>query len=558
MNLLSYIKRRHQLFFFSAWFIINLISAANTELLDDEAYYWVYAEFPAWGYFDHPPMIAWLIKAGYSLFHNELGLRLFIVILNTATMILIRSLLEKKDDLLFYCIALSVAIAQIGGIIAVPDIPLLFFVAVFFSIYRRFAVNASVTNTVLLGISVALMLYSKYHGILIVFFTLHSNPALFKKYQTYLVTIIALLLFAPHLYWQYTHGFPSVQFHLFERNAVNYRFSFTSEYLLGQIALAGPLLGWLLIWMAWKHRPTSLTEKAMKYSMIGVYAVFLLSSFKGRVEANWTVPAFVALMVLSHQELLQKPRWRKWLYWGAPITFAIILGARVYMMIDLPSQNFSKDEFHANKLAAAAIREKAGTLPVVVIDSYQKPSKYKFYGQQVAMALNTPQYRRNNYNYWPIEETLIGKKVFVIGPAYSPFTDTIPSSIYQKNRSTVVDNYYSFSKVQINKVREEVITKERLQFTALVESPREYLSFFQQKPYDSASVTIAVYDKRGDLLVYLNSNTKLSSISELSQPVTIAAPHALPPGKYAARMAINSCLPGFPSMNSTAFKFVVE
>ncbi len=42
--------------------ILNLIQAANTELLDDESYYWAYSRFPAWGYFDHPPMIAVMIR----------------------------------------------------------------------------------------------------------------------------------------------------------------------------------------------------------------------------------------------------------------------------------------------------------------------------------------------------------------------------------------------------------------------------------------------------------------------------------------------------------------
>lgn len=558
MNLKGYLKQHHRLLFFLAWFIINIIQAGTTELLDDEAYYWIYAEFPAWGYFDHPPMIAWLIKAGYTLFHDELGLRLFIVILNTATIYLIRELIDKKDDILFYCIAASVAVAQIGGVIAVPDIPLLFFVALFFWVYRRFADSLSMSNTLLLGITVALMLYSKYHGILIVFFTLLSNPVLFRKYQTYLVAAIALLLFAPHLYWQYMHEFPSVQFHLFERNAVNYRFSFTSEYLLGQVILAGPLIGWLLLWMAFRYRPVSLTERAMKYSMVGIYAVFLISTLKGRAEANWTVPAFVGLIALSHQSLLQKPRLIKWVYWAAPVTLIIVFAARVYMMLDVSEPKFGKDEFHANKLAAAAIKEKAGDLPVVVIDSYQKPSKYRFYGGGTAFALNTPNYRRNNYNYWPIEETLIGKKVFAIGPMYGPFTDTIPAAHFKNNKSTFIDHYYSFSKVRISKIREELVNAQLLQFTCNIESPEQYIDLFKQAPYDSVSVVLAIYDKRGDVSGYITSAFKLKAVTSNKQSATISTNHSLPPGKYSARMAISSCIPGFPSMNSSAFKFTIQ
>ena len=128
----SFIRRHHRPFFFLSWLLVNLIQAYGTELIDDEAYYWIYSLYPAWGYFDHPPMIGLLIKAGYSLFESEFGVRLFVVILNTITIYLISLLTARRDDRLFYCIALSIGIAQIGGIIAVPDVPLLFFVTIFF------------------------------------------------------------------------------------------------------------------------------------------------------------------------------------------------------------------------------------------------------------------------------------------------------------------------------------------------------------------------------------------------------------------------------------------
>src|SRR6478735_5052161 len=152
MNPLTIFLQRHHLkIFLSAWLILQLIQAHNTELLDDEAYYWVYSRFPAWGYFDHPPMIAILIKAGTLLFKGELGVRFFIVILNTLTLYIIYLLLEKKNDGLFYLIACSMAVLQIGGFLAVPDIPLTFFVALFFLLYKNFLHDSSYLNSILLG-----------------------------------------------------------------------------------------------------------------------------------------------------------------------------------------------------------------------------------------------------------------------------------------------------------------------------------------------------------------------------------------------------------------------
>ena len=177
------LKKHHRVLFYTGWLVINIIQAYTTELLDDEAYYWVYSRYPAWGYFDHPPMIAILIKAGYAIFPNELGVRLFMALANTATIFVISKLINERNDKLFYSIAASIALAHIGGMIAVPDIPLLFFVVLFFWVYSKFIEKMNFLNCLLLGIIIALMLYTKYHGILVVLFTLLSNPKLFLKYQ---------------------------------------------------------------------------------------------------------------------------------------------------------------------------------------------------------------------------------------------------------------------------------------------------------------------------------------------------------------------------------------
>ena len=72
----EFFRKNHRFLFYSSWIILGLIQSRFTELLDDEAYYWVYSKFLDWGYFDHPPMVALLIKLGYSIFQNELGVRL--------------------------------------------------------------------------------------------------------------------------------------------------------------------------------------------------------------------------------------------------------------------------------------------------------------------------------------------------------------------------------------------------------------------------------------------------------------------------------------------------
>ena len=46
----------------------RVILAATTNLAEDEAYYWLWSTHLATGYYDHPPMIAYWIRAGTSIF----------------------------------------------------------------------------------------------------------------------------------------------------------------------------------------------------------------------------------------------------------------------------------------------------------------------------------------------------------------------------------------------------------------------------------------------------------------------------------------------------------
>ena len=244
---MNFFQKHHRFLFYGAWLILALAQSASTELIADEAYYWVYSKFPAWGYFDHPPMVAVLIKAGYGIFHNELGVRLMFALLNTLAIVITESLIERKNPISFYTIVLSLGILQVAGFFAVPDTPLLFFTALFFYTYRSFIQNASWKNTLLLAITIALLFYTKYHGLLIVFFTVLSNLKLFLRWQLWFVALLVLIFYSPHLYWQWQHDWISFRYHLFESNVNAYKFSYTTDYLLGQLLLAGPLAGFLLL-----------------------------------------------------------------------------------------------------------------------------------------------------------------------------------------------------------------------------------------------------------------------------------------------------------------------
>ena len=60
------------------------------------------------------------------------------------------------------------------------------------------------------------------------------------------------------------------------------------------------------------------------------------------------------------------------------------------------------------------MREKTKGLPVVFSNSYQRASKYWFYSGQPTYSLNLYKERKNNYNFWPLEDSLLGKPVYYL------------------------------------------------------------------------------------------------------------------------------------------------
>lgn len=122
----TFLQKNHRSIFLLSWLTLTLMQAGLTELQDDEAYYWVFSKFPDWGYFDHPPMTAILIKAGYFLSGSVLGVRLLFVLLNLLTLLIAEKLTEQKNPFLFYGIVLSIAVLHLAGFYAVPDTALIF------------------------------------------------------------------------------------------------------------------------------------------------------------------------------------------------------------------------------------------------------------------------------------------------------------------------------------------------------------------------------------------------------------------------------------------------
>jgi hypothetical protein len=539
--MISFFQKHHRFLFYITWFILGLFQSAFTELIPDEAYYWVYSRFPAWGYFDHPPMIGELIRWGYALFQNELGVRLICVLMSTLTLLITESLTERKNPFLFYTLALSLGALQIAGILAVPDTPLLFFTALFFYSYRYFLSSPGWKGILFLAIVTALLFYSKYHGLLIVFFTLLSNIKLLARRHTWLAGILVLVFYAPHLFWQWEHNWVSFRYHLFESNVSDYEFSNTTDYILGQLLLAGPLAGLILLPSALLCRTNNDTERSLKFTLVGVYIFFLISSFRGKVEANWPMPVLVPLLVLSHQFLLEKHSWIKSLRVISAASLLLIMAGRIYLIMDIGPDNAVKRKFHHHKEWAKAIAKKTGDKPVVFYNSHQRASILWFYGNKPAHSHNMWWSRRNNFNFWPTEDSLLGCQVF-IADIYdmSQFTDSI---VTKKGRVGLSADtlYAALGKIEIVPAQKkiEIGHIKSISLTCNRNITTQYLNFLKEYPEIKTKLIAGVFKAK---VLIREITTDITAQYIAGQDAFVVPLHFddIPPGRYVLRFGLQS------------------
>lgn len=470
---------RMVLIFSLSWLILNLAQAFFTEILEDEAYYWLYSQFPAWGYFDHPPMVAILIKLGYSIFPNELGVRLFPSILGAASIYLLWQLIPEasRNARLFILTVFAVTLMHlnVAGFIAIPDVPLVFFTILYFILLKRYLSEDRVVQSLLLGLVVALMIYSKYHALLVLFFTILANFRLLLRRSFWLIVVIATALCLPHILWQFKNDFLSFQYHLVDRNDP-FQVRQIFEYLGNQLLVTGPLVGAILLYLAFTKKLSDPFVRVLKFNLVGFFAFFLFSSVRGHVEPHWTAAAFPTLIILALMKLPEHPALKKWLKILGYSSIPLVLAIRLYLVWNyLPLPQNVEQMFHRKDTWAGELSEIAGNRPVVFMNKYQYPSVYWFYTGKMAFTRNNILYRRNQFDVWPFEEQLEGRAVLFT--SYWDYTEDsrMIHTVFGETMVHDIDKYCSFNRLRIDILEDDIvcISGEAIKVPIRISNPTE-------------------------------------------------------------------------------------
>lgn len=429
---------------------VNLLQAFFTPISEDEAYYWLWSQHLDWGYFDHPPMVAWWISLGYSIFQNELGVRLVSVILNSASFFFLWEILKPQTNnqiKVFWTSVSSVLIIHFFSFITTPDAPLVFFTLLYLYVLQRFISNQNLTNTLLLGFAMAGLVYSKYHGILVIIFTL--IPLLKYFYQDkklYGAILFGIMLYSPHIIWIFAHDFTPLRYHFMERSADgNFEWQRVLNYLGMYFLGAAPLLSYFIFNSIFRFNAKDLFRKSVWWLAVIPGIFFLFSLLKDNVQPQWLLISFIAMILLLYWNYSEITDTRhetqdyssmsmnskltthnpqlKWLYGFGIAGIILVLTLRILLVIP------SVSPFAKNEIFARNAYEFKPVNPV--FEKYQEASVYNFfYPQQRAIVHRTIGNRKSQFDLWNWEEQINGKTITFI----SPWTEGENSFIGYKKR----------------------------------------------------------------------------------------------------------------------------
>ncbi len=431
--------------------ILRLFYTGYLTLDPDEAYYWEWSRHLALSYYDHPPLVAYLIFLFTHLGENSaLFVRMGTVTLALGATLLLYFLAkdmfrEEKIAFLSALLFIIIPIFSVGAVVITPDTPLGFFwILSLYFLYKATARKKTVW-WYLLGISLGLGLLSKYTMILFVpslfLFLLLSGKSrkwLLRK-ELYLALFIALLLFSPVIFWNSQHDWISFRYQLAHGVNSQARVSISTflQFLGAQFLLISPLL-WIASiagivisgYIGIKERKDSFL---LLFSLAAIPILFFnVLSFQDKMEGNWPITGYIAALItmsalFSRFSLSLRRKGRKLLraffllalIFSFSLTLFIHLQA-LFSLFPIPADMDTTNALYGWKELGKEVsrmrEETPGRVkPFILANSHQLAGELAFYTDK---QYETYQVKGNGppkqYNYWSDFHSLIGRDAIYV------------------------------------------------------------------------------------------------------------------------------------------------
>lgn len=425
-------------------FVARLALLPRLGLFNDEAYYWEWSRRLAASYYDHPPLVAWILAASTRLLgRSQLAVHfpafLFMALTSIVLFRVSIDLLPGRRDVAWGAVLLCNAtpLFGIGAVLTTPDAPATFFwILAAWLVWR--AVNGAPWLWYLAGLAAGLGLLSKYTNVLLLpaifLFLLRGRhrPWLRRK-EPWLALALTVLCFAPVVLWNARHGWASFMYQLVYRHGGGFvPWKTMARFLVAQQSLS-PLI-WVacLVALVTSGREALAGGEASAFVFwcaavpLGAFAAISLFTY---VNPNWFGPAFVTLMIPAAALLGGR---RSALVRNAPAALGVAISLAFYVQaVSLavpiaPRLDFATD-FVGWDEVGARLRSLEGSLsperrPFVFSRRLQLSALAAFYGGDALEVTRLGGGRLDQYDWWTPPSALRGRDAIFFSDDFRYYT----------------------------------------------------------------------------------------------------------------------------------------
>ncbi len=441
---------------------VRLLFATTIPTLPDEAYYWLWSRNLAPGYFDHPPVIALLIRLGGVLFAplglgaTSLAIRLGPIlagwIAGIATAAIANRIGGTEAAMRASIIMAVMPLAAAGLVLATPDAGVLAATGVsLYCLVRAFESEVGSRESLrwwmATGLALGAAFTAKYTSIflpiavLIAVLIRGELRVRLREPGPYIACLLAALVFLPVLLWNAQHQWISFVFQLRhglsapQGSALLAAWKHEGDFFGGQAALASPILFIMMGMVVARSFRASAPSVCFALGVVALvtFGFFVYSGVRQRVEPNWPAPAYIPAIVLLSTVTLT-PRAEKWLRGGiglaGAMSFIIYLQALIPILPLKPAKDPIARAFGWTELAAAVdstanvVRAETNRRTWLAGDRYQEASELALHvpGHPTTFSTNLSG-RVNQFDLWagfPLRATGADNLILVVDDSDQP------------------------------------------------------------------------------------------------------------------------------------------
>jgi len=424
--------------------------SATLQLHPDEAYYWLWSRHLDLGYFDHPPLVAYLIRLTTLLSRQELWVR-FSGILETlivsafAWALSLQLSNDRKIAAASIITLIVMPLTLAGSVVITPDVPVFLFFSAGILAYWQIVSSGKARYWYFLGVAFGLALLSKYTAFLLapslLMFTVFTDERKWlRTIHPYAGFLLGCAFFLPVVYWNSIHQWASFAFQ-FQHGlgGSGYSPGKVFAFIGGQMLVAGPLLFLAgayasVIFLFQKNK-----EKLfLSLTSLPVLLFFAYSSLKRTAAPNWPCCAYFTLSILVSHYLLDgsKIKGRIWMI-GVILSLLLSITAGLHTRFGIiPLERISKDLREADATnwfygwrELARELEKDPSTKVAFTDTSQMAAEISYYTQERIIGyVDRRHFGGGQYGYWDLPDNLRGKNGVCI--SYRERSGALPCSDY--------------------------------------------------------------------------------------------------------------------------------